>query len=91
MDDGVIVREVDRELLLLEELLQMLPVVELFVLLEGIVVLIHLDLVGVVPREDFSEDPPVREVALRVRYLVRQVQRLQPQVQLTRKGYHLYS
>ena len=49
MNDGVVVGELDGQVLALEELLEMLPVVHLLIQLEAVVVLIHLNVLRVVP------------------------------------------
>ena len=49
MNDGVVVGELDGQVLALEELLEVLPVVHLLIQLEAVVVLIHLDVLRVVP------------------------------------------
>ena len=51
MNDGVVVGELDGQVLALEELLEMLPVVHLLIQLEAVVVLIHLDVLRVVPMD----------------------------------------
>ena len=73
----------DRQVLPLEELLQMLPVVPLPVKFETVIILVHFNLLGVVPAQDFSEQPSVGEVTLGVMDLVGQVQSLQPHIHLS--------
>ena len=48
MNDGVVVGKLHRNVLALEELLKMLPVVHLLVQLEAVVILVHLDFCRVV-------------------------------------------
>ena len=50
MNDGVVVGELHWNVLALEELLKMLPVVHLLVQLEAVVILVHLDFCWVVSR-----------------------------------------
>ena len=49
------------------------------------VVLVHLDLIREVAAQDLGEDPAVGQVTLRVLDLVRQVQRLDPNVNFSRQ------
>ena len=64
MDDWVIVSKFNRDLFLLKELLKVFPIVNLFVLFETIIKLVHLDLIRVILRENLSKDPPIRQVSL---------------------------
>lgn len=50
MNDGVVVCKLHWNVLALEELLKMLPVVHLLVQLEAVVILVHLDFCWVVSR-----------------------------------------
>ena len=50
MDDGVVIGKLNWNVLALEELLKMLPVVHLLVQLEAVVILVHLDFCWVVSR-----------------------------------------
>ena len=43
----------------------------------------HVDVILVVAREDLGNEPAIRQIALGIRYLVRQVQRLEPDLQLS--------
>ena len=83
MNDGFELRLSQHDVLLLEEPVEVLPVVHLLVQLETVVVLVHFDFLGIVAGQDFGIDPPVGEVALRVRDLVGQVERLDPLGHLT--------
>lgn len=50
MNDGVVIGKLHWNVLALEELLKMLPVVHLLVQLEAVVILVHLDFCWVVSR-----------------------------------------
>lgn len=91
MDGWVVVSVLNRDVLSFEEFMEVLPVVDLLVKLKSIVVLVHLYFIWEVSREDLCEDPAVRQVSLGVGYFVGEVERLQPQVQLSRQGYHIVS
>ena len=58
------------DLLFLEELVEVLPVVHLLLELKAVVELVHLDILGVVTGEDLGVDPAIGQVTLRVRDLV---------------------
>ena len=83
MDDSFEVLDGNVDFLALKEFTEVDPVVLLFFQLETVIKLVHLDIVGVVPLEDFCEDPPVGKIAFRVRYLVSQVKGHNPHVQFT--------
>ena len=83
MDDWLIILNCDVDVFTFEELGQMNPIVLLLLKFETVIKLVHLNLLGVVPLEDLSEDPPIGEIPLRICDLVRQVQRLDPLVELT--------
>ena len=59
MHDGIPVREGEAHVSLFEKLLQMLPIVLLFLQLEPVVELVHLNLVGIVSGKNFGEDPTI--------------------------------
>lgn len=90
MDDRVVVFELNWDALLVEEFLEMLPVVDFLVELEAIVILVHLDIVHMVPREDLGKDPAIRQVPLWVLDFVGEVEGLEPQVEFSGKSDHLY-
>ena len=49
MNDWIIVTEFNWDVFALEELLEVLPVVNFLIELKAVVILVHLDLLGVVP------------------------------------------
>jgi len=49
MNDWIIVTEFNWDVFSLEELLEVLPVVNFLIELKAVVILVHLDLLGVVP------------------------------------------
>jgi hypothetical protein len=55
MDDGVIVGGLDGEALSLEELVEVFPVVDLFVQFKAVVILVHLDIFRVIPAKGDNE------------------------------------
>lgn len=80
---GLILALREDAVLLLQELVEVLPVVGLAGKLETVVVLVHLDFLGVVAGEDLGVDPSIGQVTLRVRDLVRQIQRVDPLLDLS--------
>ena len=48
MNDWIIVAELNRDILALEEFLKVLPVVNFLIELKAVVVLVHLDILGMV-------------------------------------------
>ena len=74
MNDRLVLGASEDNLLALEEAIEVLPVVELFVELEAVIELVHLELLRVVAAENFGIEPTVGEVALWVRDLVGQVE-----------------
>ena len=74
MNNWFVLRLSENDLLLLEELVEVLPVVHLLLQLETVVKLVHLDFLGVVTGKDLGVDPAIGQVTLRVRDLVSQVE-----------------
>ena len=74
MDDRLVLRLEKDDILLLQETVKVLPIVELLLKLEAVIELVHLDLLGVVARQDLGVDPAVGEIALRVGDLVSQIE-----------------
>ena len=74
MNDGLVLSWGQNHVLFLQKLVQVLPVVKLLVKFEAVVKLVHLELLGVVTAKDLSVNPPIGQVTLWVRNLVRQVQ-----------------
>ena len=74
MNDRLVLGAGQDNLLALEEAIEVLPVVELFVELEAVIELVHLEVLRVVAAEDFGIEPTVGEVALWVSDLVGQVE-----------------
>jgi len=103
VNDRVIVWEVHGKALPFEEFLQMLPIVHLLIQLEAVVILIHLDILRVVPivigllmrgksgipGQDLCIEPAIGEVSLGVGYFIGEVQALEPNVQFSRECHHL--
>lgn len=89
MNDGVVVCKLHWNVLALEELLKMLPVVHLLVQLEAVVILVHLDFCWVVSGKDLCIEPSIAEVPLGVRNFIGQVQTLKPNVQFSWECHHL--
>ena len=74
MNHGVVICEAHFNLLFFEEFFEVGPVVLLLFKFEAIVKLVHLYVLRVVATENFSVDPTVAQISLRVRHLVSQVQ-----------------
>ena len=74
MNDRLVLGAGEDNLLALKEAIEVLPVVELFVELEAVIELVHLEVLRVVAAEDFGIEPTVGEVALWVSDLVGQVE-----------------
>ena len=87
--DRIPVLRGDWNLISLEKGCQELPIILLLVQLEAIVKLIHLQLVWVVAAEDFCNDPTIGQISLWVGDLVGQVERLDPELELSWKLVHL--
>ena len=64
--------------MLLEEFVELVPVVELPLQAEAVVVAAHLDVAHVVAREDLGDQEAIREVAPHILDRVREVEPLEP-------------
>ena len=73
MDDGFVLSWSQYDVLLLEKPVQVLPIVQLMIQFETVVKLVHLELLGVVAAHDFSIDPSIGQVSLRIRDFVCEV------------------
>ena len=70
MNHGVKVSDGDVDTPSLAELTEVNPVVLLFLQLETVIKLVHLNVVGEVPLQDLSDEPAVAQVALGIGDLV---------------------
>ena len=86
MHDWFVLGRAQDDIFALEEAVEVLPIVHFLVQLETVVVLVHFDLFRVVTRQNLGVDPPIGQIAFRVRDLVGEVERLDPLGHLAGQG-----
>jgi hypothetical protein len=68
-----------------EKLLEMFPIISLLFKPETVVILIHLDLLWIVPLKNLSVNPAICEITFWICDFVSQIKRLNPNIDLPRK------